>query len=89
MKYRGRFLYKKGDTVYAISRKTDVSVRDIIDTNNLKPPFHLRTGQRLHLPQDPVHHIEPGDTLYSVSREYRTDVYTLAKINQLKPTFYP
>ncbi len=83
----GTILVQKGDTVYAISRKTDVSVRDIIDTNNLKPPFHLRTGQRLHLPQDPVHHIEPGDTLYSVSREYRTDVYTLAKINQLKPPF--
>lgn len=83
----GTIIVQKGDTVYAVSRRTGASVRDIIDTNNLKPPFHLKAGQRIHLPQDPVHIVRAGDTLYSVSRAYHTDVYQLAKVNKLKPPF--
>lgn len=83
----GTLIVQKGDTVYAVSRRTGVSVRDIIDTNQLKAPFHLKAGQRLRLPQSPYHTVQKGDTLYSVSREYRTDVYTLAKVNNLKPPF--
>ncbi|WP_165602587.1 murein hydrolase activator EnvC family protein [Candidatus Terasakiella magnetica] len=83
----GTVLVQKGDTVYGISRKHGVSVRSIIDANNLKAPFHLNKGQRLRLPQGPVHVVQRGDTLYSVSRQYRTDVYTLAKNNQLKSPY--
>ncbi len=83
----GTIIVQKGDTVYGISRRNNVSVRTIIETNELKAPFHLRAGQRLRLPQDPVHLVRQGDTLYSVSRAYRTDVYTLAKINKLKSPF--
>jgi len=83
----GTVIVQKGDTVYAISRKHDVSVRGLIERNALKPPFHLKIGQRLYLPQGPVHVVQPGDTLYSVSRHYRTDVYTLAKTNNLKSPF--
>ncbi|NVK18240.1 MAG: M23 family metallopeptidase [Methylocystaceae bacterium] len=83
----GTIIVQKGDTVYAVSRRTGASVRDIIDTNNLQPPFHLKAGQRLHLPQDPVHIVREGDTLYSVSRAYHTDVYQLAKVNNLSSPF--
>jgi murein DD-endopeptidase MepM/ murein hydrolase activator NlpD len=87
MEIPGTLIVQKGDTVYAISRRTGASVRDIIDTNQLKAPFHLKAGQRLRLPQSPYHTVQKGDTLYSVSRDYRTDVYTLAKVNNLKPPF--
>jgi len=83
----GTVVVEKGDTVYAISRRHNVSMRALIDKNSLKPPFKLAIGQRLSLPQGPVHTIQKGDTLYSVSRQYRTDVYTLAKMNDLKPPF--
>lgn len=83
----GTLIVQKGDTVYGISRRNNVSVRSIIDINNLKAPFHLKAGQRLQLPQAPVHIVQRGDTLYSVSRDYRTDVYTLAKTNKLRSPY--
>ncbi|WP_167730341.1 LysM peptidoglycan-binding domain-containing M23 family metallopeptidase [Terasakiella sp. SH-1] len=78
---------QKGDTVWAISRKYGVTVREIIDENKLLPPFHLKTGQRIKLPRGKEHVVQSGDTLYSVSRLYRTDVYTLSKINSLKSPY--
>jgi murein DD-endopeptidase MepM/ murein hydrolase activator NlpD len=83
----GTIIVEKGDTVYGVSRQNDVSVRAIIDINNLKAPFHINEGQRLRIPQEPTHVVRAGDTLYSVSRSYNTDVYTLAKTNKLKPPF--
>jgi len=83
----GTVIVNKGDTVYAIARRHDVSVRSVIQGNKLKAPFHLNVGQRLRLPQGPVHVVQKGDTLYSVARLYRSDVYTLAKNNRLKSPF--
>lgn len=40
----------KGETVYALSRRFNVGVREIIDVNNLQPPFKLLAGQRLRIP---------------------------------------
>jgi murein DD-endopeptidase MepM/ murein hydrolase activator NlpD len=40
----------KGETVYALSRRYNVGVREIIDANNLQAPFKLLAGQRLKLP---------------------------------------
>jgi murein DD-endopeptidase MepM/ murein hydrolase activator NlpD len=39
-----------GDTVYAIARRYKVSMRDIIELNNLQPPFQLPPGAPLTLP---------------------------------------
>jgi murein DD-endopeptidase MepM/ murein hydrolase activator NlpD len=41
----------KGETVYALSRRFNVGVREIIDLNGLQAPFKLLAGQRLKLPQ--------------------------------------
>ncbi|TAN49648.1 MAG: M23 family metallopeptidase [Rhodospirillales bacterium] len=40
----------RGDTVYALSRRHGVAVRDLIDANRLEAPFKLLVGQRLKLP---------------------------------------
>lgn len=79
----GTVLVQKGDTVYAISRRYNASVRDIIEENDLSAPFHLNVGQRLKLPSGPVYTVQKGDTLYSVSRAHGTDVYTLARFNNI------
>ncbi len=41
---------KQGENVYAIARAHNVSMRDVIVLNDLKPPFTLRVGQTLLLP---------------------------------------
>jgi murein DD-endopeptidase MepM/ murein hydrolase activator NlpD len=74
---------KRGDTVYAIARRYGVSVRGVIDSNRLRPPYKLLAGQILYLPRDLIHEVRPGDTLYGISRRYRVDMSVIARANRL------
>ncbi|HXP12967.1 MAG TPA: peptidoglycan DD-metalloendopeptidase family protein [Stellaceae bacterium] len=83
----GQITAQNGDTLYAISRRTGVPVRDLIDANNLDPPFTLTTGQQLTVPQQRRHVVKAGDTLYSIANQYGVDVSTLASANALQPPY--
>lgn len=76
-----------GDTVYALSRRYDVPVRAIIDTNRLTPPFALQRGQTIQLPAQRYYTVKPGETLYGVSRQFGIDSYSLARANNLSPPY--
>ena len=76
-----------GDTVYDIARRHRVSVRAVIEANNLRPPYRLRAGQRLVLPRPRSHLAIRGDTLYGISRRYRVGMYALARANGLAPPY--
>ena len=76
-----------GDTLYAVSRRTNVPIRAIIDANNLSPPFALRQGQQLVVPHPQVHVVQAGETLYSISRQNGVDVSTLVQSNDLQPPY--
>jgi len=41
---------KRGDTVSTIAKKFGVSVKEIVQANNLKKPYHLKVGQKLKIP---------------------------------------
>lgn len=43
------YVVKKGDNLYEISRKTDISVRQLIANNNLSSPNNIYPGQKLYL----------------------------------------
>lgn len=75
---------RKGDTIYALSRRHDVTVRAIIRANRLKAPYLLYPGQRLKSPATGRHTVKKGDTIYSLSRRYRVDMTSLARLNHLK-----
>jgi murein DD-endopeptidase MepM/ murein hydrolase activator NlpD len=77
----------RGDTVYALSRRHHVSVRAIISANRLRPPYHLKVGQRITLPRVVRHRVKKGETLYAISRSYRVDAYVLARANALKSPY--
>ena len=47
-----RLWVAEGDTVIGIARRYRVSERAIIALNELTPPYWLRTGQRLRLPEE-------------------------------------
>jgi len=78
---------ERGDTLYSISKRYSVPLRDLIDTNNLKPPYTLKVGQVLHIPANSFHIVAKGDTLYSISRRYGVDMQTLKKINDLQEPY--
>ena len=78
---------QKGDTLYNISRRYNVPIRDIIETNHLTPPYTLYVGRVLKMPIARYHTVVHGDTLYSISRKYNVDITTLSKLNNLREPY--
>ena len=74
----------KGDTIYDIAKKNNLLIRDIIEENNLEPPYILRIGDKLILPQNDYHEVVAGDNLYYISRAYGMNINDLIKINHLE-----
>jgi murein DD-endopeptidase MepM/ murein hydrolase activator NlpD len=72
-----------GDTVYGISRRYGVPMREIIAANGLTPPFVLRIGQVLRLPGQAVHVVQRGETVYSIARAHNMNMNELARANGL------
>lgn len=80
-----------GDTLYDISRRHNVNMRALIETNRIEPPYALDVGAKVLLPPPNVHVVQRGETLYAVSRRYNVDVRSMALLNGLtRPwTVYP
>ncbi len=90
---------KPGDTWWGVSRKYNVSVKDLQNANTVKK---LHVGQVLRIPGDfPVQEasaatgtkvwaskranyiVRQGDTLWSIARQFKTDSATLMRANDL------
>jgi len=78
---------RKGDTLYNLSQRYNIPIRDIIETNRLTPPYTLYVGRVLKLPSARYHTVVMGDTLYSISRNYNVDVTTLSRLNNLSEPY--
>ena len=81
----------RGDTLYSIARRHRLSPRDIIDANNLRPPYELNVGQRLKLPPGQLHVVRSGEFLASIGKRYGVDGFSIARINGIRApyTIYP
>ena len=77
----------KGDTLYSISRRYGVPIKDMINANRLKPPYTLYVGQKLKLPSKHYHIVQRGESLYSISRLYNVDITSLSKVNNLQTPY--
>ncbi len=78
---------QRGDTLYSISKRYNVPLRDLIEANNLTPPYTLVIGRQLRLPTAKFHVVCKGDTLYNISKRYNVDVTTLSKLNNLQAPY--
>jgi murein DD-endopeptidase MepM/ murein hydrolase activator NlpD len=79
----GEIEVASGETLYSVSRKYQVSVRDLVEKNNLNPPYIMKPGDRLVIPSAIYHQVNAGDTLYSISRLYGMKVDRLVELNNL------
>ena len=77
----------KGDTLYSISRRYNVPIKDLININRLSPPYTLYVGLRLRLPTKQYHTVKSGESLYSISRMYNVDITSLSKVNNLQTPY--
>ncbi len=83
----GQTVVGRGDTVYGIARRHGLPVRAVIAANDLVPPYVLRVGQRLRLPEPRLHVVGPGDTVYNVARRYGVDRAALVRLNRIRPPY--
>ncbi len=83
----GTVAVRKGETVYAVARRTGLPMRAIIEANDLPAPYRLAVGQRLVLPVARVHVVRKGDTVYGISRRYDVDMTTLVRLNRIRAPY--
>ena len=85
------YIVQKGDTLYSISKKFNVSVNEIMNLNNLSNSI-LTPGQTLVIPKKENNDnqtiyqnyiVQKGDTLFSISKKFNVDIDTIKKINNL------
>ncbi|WP_445678579.1 peptidoglycan DD-metalloendopeptidase family protein [Radicibacter daui] len=72
-----------GDTLWKISRRLDVPLRDIIDANGLMPPYAIRSGQVLRVPAGRYYTVQRGDTVTNVAARFGIASADLARLNDL------
>ena len=86
-----KYIVKKGDTLYSISNKYNVSVNELKQVNNLTKDI-LNIGQSLIIPTNAkieevtdyeTYIVNKGDSLYSIAKKFNVKVDDLIKINNL------
>lgn len=74
-------LIKKGETIYNISRRYNISAEKLLEINKIEDPTNLKIGTPLLIPS--VYVVEKGDTFYSIAKKHNTTVSHLMEINNL------
>ena len=78
------YIIEKGDTLYSIAKKFDISVNKLKEYNNLTSNL-LNVGQKILIPveNDTTYVVKSGDTLYKIAREFNTTVDEIKRLNNL------
>ena len=77
------YAVKKGDTLYSIANKYNISVDELKNINNIETNI-LSIGQILKVPQfNNIYTVKKGDTLYSIAKNNNISIEKLKRINNL------
>ncbi|HHO75916.1 MAG TPA: LysM peptidoglycan-binding domain-containing protein [Deltaproteobacteria bacterium] len=96
-KPRGKHTYvvASGDTIKSISLMYGVTVKDIIEVNNLEDPQMIYPDMVLNIPPKPAYvsdrrstqyRVKKGDTLWAISRQFEVSTHDVIRWNQLPST---
>ncbi|WP_066300206.1 LysM peptidoglycan-binding domain-containing protein [Bacillus sp. FJAT-29937] len=82
------YTVKPKDNLYNLSKKYQVSVKQLIEVNGLDTE-KITVGQRLLLPNKHTaegavsYTVQKGDTIYSLAKQYETSIHDLKKKNNM------
>ncbi|MGI6677794.1 MAG: LysM peptidoglycan-binding domain-containing protein [Dehalobacterium sp.] len=84
------YTVQSGDTLTKIAQSYGITMRSILDLNNIPNPDLIFPGTKLLLPENArepgmiIYVVRPGDTLYSIALRFRTTVPDLIRINNIQ-----
>ncbi|MBL6664290.1 MAG: M23 family metallopeptidase [Rickettsiales bacterium] len=78
---------RPGDNLYNIAKQYHTTIYEIIEKNNLKPPYILHVGQKMLIPLPSYHTVVHGDSVYTISRDYNMNMDKLIRLNKLKKPY--
>lgn len=77
------YTVNKGDTLYNIAKKLNISINDLKELNNITNDV-LSIGQILKIPNNEATYIvKSGDTLYGIAKKFNTTIDKLKSINNI------
>ena len=92
------YIVRKGDTLYQIAKKFNITVAKLVQVNNLNDSNRLSIGMELIIPNGngntsvtttSVYIVQKGDTLTSIANRFQTTIAALKQNNKLtKDTIY-
>lgn len=77
------YTVKKGDTLWGISQKYDVSITNLVTTNGIANPDFIAIDEVLKIPISQTYIVQSGDTLFGIANAFQTSVSALATTNQI------
>lgn len=83
----GAHLVLDGDTLYSLSQRYNIPMRDLVLMNDISAPFSLDVGGRILLPPPREYKVKAGDSLYAVSRLFDTTTSQIAAQNNLRSPY--
>lgn len=78
-------LVRSGETLSGIAKRADVPRVLIIEVNGLKPPYVVKSGQKLLIPRRRDHVVGKGETSFGIAMDYGVPWSTIAAANGLDP----
>jgi len=82
------YTVKKGDCLWSVAEKFDISVDTLAETNGLDPESLLAEDRVLKIPRSNwiTYKVSSGDTLWELARRFNTSVEGIAMVNQIGDT---
>ncbi len=73
-----------GDTLFSLTEQYRLTLEQVIEANDLSPPYTLIVGRTLILPQWPTYTVRPGDTVSEIALAANVDMPSLLLLNYIE-----
>lgn len=81
------YVVKPGETLLGVSNRSGAGAENIAEANKLKPPYALRTGQKLNIPGGRYHQVAEGETGIAIAAAYGVKWSRIVEVNRLGEPF--